>query len=168
MPLTPFHFGPALALVIPLRRRIHAPTLLVASVAVDLEPLLVILLNLNYPLHGFLHTFLLALPTGLALGVVMYYLEPMFAPLNKLLFLEPEEGVGFRSFLLAGALGTVSHVLLDAPLYDDIKPLYPLTVNPFYNPQLTLDVYVLCIMLGFLGLIEYLAAALYRGFSKKR
>jgi len=40
-----------------------------------------------------------------------------------------------RSFIVAGALGTGLHVLLDAPLYDDIKPLYPIATNPFYTPS---------------------------------
>ncbi|MEM0494133.1 MAG: hydrolase [Thermofilum sp.] len=159
MPFTPFHLGPALGLGVPLRKYIHLPTLLVASVVSDVEPFLVLLLDLSSPLHGLLHTFLLAVPAGFVLGVIMHLLEPVLAPLHKALLLEPKEGVGFRGFLLAGAIGAALHVLLDAPLYDDIMPFYPLTVNPLYNPSLSRVVYALCIGLGLLGLIEYVALA---------
>ncbi|MEM0024844.1 MAG: hydrolase [Thermofilaceae archaeon] len=159
MPFTPFHLGPVLGLGVPLRKYIHLPTLLVASVVNDVEPFLVLLLGLNSPLHGLLHTFLLAVPAGFVLGVIMLALEPALAPLLKALLLEPREGVGLRGFLLAGAIGAALHVLLDAPLYGDIRPFYPLIVNPLYNPSLTRGVYALCIGLGLLGLIEYVALA---------
>ncbi|NIR87405.1 hypothetical protein GWO13_07505 [Candidatus Bathyarchaeota archaeon] len=41
-----------------------------------------------------------------------------------------------RSFprIFAGALiGVYSHILLDAPLYTDIKPFWPLDLNPLYS-----------------------------------
>ena len=68
MSFTPFHLGPALGLGLPLRRYLHVPTFLAASVVVDVEPLLVLVLGLDYPLHGYLHTFLFASLTGLLLG----------------------------------------------------------------------------------------------------
>jgi len=37
---------------------IDLPTFLLASAVVDVEPFLVLYFNLQYPLHGFLHTFL--------------------------------------------------------------------------------------------------------------
>ncbi|MEM2274790.1 MAG: hypothetical protein QXD46_05430, partial [Thermofilum sp.] len=55
-------------------------------------PFFVLLLGLNSPLHGLLHTFLLAVPAGFVLGVIMRALEPALAPLHKALLLEPREG----------------------------------------------------------------------------
>ena len=89
MPFTPFHLGPALGLGLPLRKYIHAPTFIVANVAVDIEPFLVFLLRLNYPLHGYLHTFLSAFFFGLAIGFAMFYLEKFLHPLYKTLLLTP-------------------------------------------------------------------------------
>jgi len=54
MPFTLFHLGPGLLLL----TYVDFPTFLVASVIVDIEPFLVLTLDLNYPLHGFLHPFL--------------------------------------------------------------------------------------------------------------
>ena len=47
--------------------------------------------------------------------------------------------------MFAGVLGTLLHVLLDSPLYDDIRPFYPLTANPLYNPALSSEVYGVCL-----------------------
>ncbi|MCX8170580.1 MAG: hypothetical protein N3E47_01215 [Candidatus Bathyarchaeota archaeon] len=57
MPFTLFHLGPALGLGLPLRRRLHVPTLVLANVIVDLEPFFVLFLGLDYPLHGYFHIF---------------------------------------------------------------------------------------------------------------
>ena len=67
MPFTPFHLGPALGLGLPLRRYMHVPTFIVASVILDVEPFLVLQFGLNYPLHGYLHTFLASLFVGFLL-----------------------------------------------------------------------------------------------------
>ena len=37
-----------------------APTFILANVVLDIEPLLVLIMGLNYPLHGYLHTFIAA------------------------------------------------------------------------------------------------------------
>jgi len=72
---------------------------------------------------------------GLIFGCIMYLLDRFLRPLYKMLLLEENDSLGLRSFIFAGALGTGLHVLLDAPLYEDIKPLYPIAANPFYNPS---------------------------------
>jgi len=115
LPFTPLHLGPALALGLPLKRYIHVPTFVLASVLIDIEPLLVLVLDLDYPLHGYLHTLLFASLFGLALGYAMYMLERFFSPLYRALLLVPGNPMKIRSFVAAGASGAVIHVLLDAP-----------------------------------------------------
>jgi len=156
VPFTPFHLGPALGIGLPLRRRIHVPTFLVASVIVDAEPIAVILLGIDYPLHGYLHTFLGAVVVGLALGYAMYSLEGALGPAWRRLLLVHDEGLGPGAFAAAGVLGTALHVLLDSPLYSDIRPLLPLTTNPLYNPRLVGPVYGVCVATGAAGLAYYL------------
>ncbi len=162
MPFTPFHLGPALALGLPLRRYIHAPTFILANIIIDIEPYLVITLKLNYPLHGYLHTFLLAFIFGLVLGYVMYLLEKVFNPLYRVLLLVPKEPLGINSFIIAGFSGTLLHVLLDSPLYRDIRPLYPIDVNPLYNPNLTMTIYGICIFMGLFGILYYIYLLLFK------
>jgi len=145
-----------------LRRKLHVPTLLVASVAVDIEPLLVIVLRLDYPLHGYLHTFLAAVPYGFLLGWIMAGLEGVFGPLYRVLLLEGSAPAGRRPFLLAGVAGTVSHVLLDSPLYFDIRPFYPLGVNFLFEPSLTFEIYAFCAITFAIGGLLYLSLWVFR------
>ncbi len=156
MPFTPFHLGPALAIGLPLRRFIHVPTFIIANIVVDLEPLMVLALNLDYPLHGYLHTFIGAFAIGIALGYSMYMLERVFNPLWRKLLLVPSPSRDLKAFIVAGVSGTLLHVLMDSPLYHDIRPLYPISTNPFYNPELTTVIYGLCVFMGILGLLYYL------------
>ncbi|MCC6029559.1 MAG: metal-dependent hydrolase [Candidatus Korarchaeum sp.] len=128
------------------------PTLLVASVAPDIEPFLVILLGLDYPLHGYLHTFLAAIPYGVLIGYAMSLLERPLGPLYRSLLLE--DSVGESSFLLAGVIGTLSHVLLDSPLYGDIRPFYPIEENPLYDPSL--PIHEFCVLTLLIGALMYL------------
>jgi len=152
VPFTPFHLGPALGFGIPLRKYMHLPMFMVANVIVDVEPFFVLLLGLDYPLHGYLHTFILAFPVGLTLGYVMFLLERFFSPLYKKLPLGKDMTLNLRSFIVAGTIGTLLHVLLDSPLYSDIQPLYPLTINPLYDPSLSLELYAFCTLMGILGI----------------
>jgi len=155
LPFTPFHLGPALAIGLPIRKYIHAPTFIIANVIIDIEPLLVILLDLNYPLHGYLHTFIGAIIVGLSLGYIVYLLDAMFNNVWNKLLLTPGSSTCLRQFLIAGISGTALHVLLDAPLYYDIKPFYPLATNPIYYSESNSMIYITCIILGIIGLIYY-------------
>ncbi len=101
MPFTPFHFGPALFLGIPLRKYLHAPTFILANVILDVEPLLVLVMGLNYPLHGYFHTFITAIGVGVAFGFVMFLLEGAMHPLYSKLMLEPETRIKKSQFIIA-------------------------------------------------------------------
>lgn len=162
MPFTPFHLGPALGLGLPFRKYIHVPTFIVANVIVDVEPFLVLILGLRYPLHGYLHSFLLAFFVGLVLGYTMFLLEGVFHPIYKRLLLEPIDTVQLKSFMAAGVSGTMLHVLLDSPLYSDIHPFFPLTVNLLYNPTLSTSIYGFCGVMGIIGFIYYIVALVHR------
>jgi len=170
MPFTPFHLGPALGFGLPLRKYLHLPTFIVANVIVDVEPFLVLVLGLRYPLHGYLHTYVTAFFLGIVLGAAMLLLEPYFSPLYKLLLLEADNRLEWISFVLAGVIGIMLHVTLDSPLYSDIRPLYPLTANPFFRPDIESQVYSFCIWMGLIGILFYaglLIVSAYRKFRRK-
>ena len=166
MPFTPFHFGPALGFGLPLRKYIHAPTFILANVILDVEPFLVLFYGLRYPLHGYLHTFFLAFFVGLALGYTMFLLERFLHPLYKAFQVESDDRLNLKSFVVAGLLGTMVHVLLDSPLYNDIHPFYPLTINPLYNPALSLEIYSFCVWMGILGTIYYAASLAFLAYKR--
>ncbi|MEM2945614.1 MAG: hypothetical protein QXI87_04615 [Thermoproteota archaeon] len=167
MPLTPFHIGPALTLGYFLRKKLHLPTLIVASVIMDIEPLVVLVFSIpGYPLHGYLHTFLFAVLLGSALGLLFYFADGFLRKSFERLALTEGRGYGAWGYVAAGFLGWSIHILLDASLYGEIKPLFPLTVNPFYNPNLDLIIGHLCVLLLFSGSFLYLRN-LYRNLSSR-
>ncbi|MDI9619267.1 MAG: hydrolase [Candidatus Nezhaarchaeota archaeon] len=131
---------------------------------------MVLCFRLTYPLHGCLHTFLVAILVGLAFGCVMYLLERFLRSLYKAFLLETDKGLSVKSFAVAGFSGAGLHVLLDAPLYDDIAPFYPITANPLYNPSLMPEIYSLCAWMGVFGIMYYiglLGLALHRKLTKR-
>jgi len=155
MPFTLFHFGPALALGLPLRGYLHAPTFILASLIIDVEPFFVLFFGLRYPLHGLLHTFLLAFFLGLFIGYLMFLLEGSLSPVYRAFLLESDKKMSLKSFMIAGTTGILLHVLSDSPLYDDILPFYPLLINPLYNPALSPIIYDIFMWAWVLGIIYY-------------
>lgn len=168
MPFTLFHLGPALGFGLPFRTYFHAPTFLLANILVDVEPLLVLFLGLNYPLHGYLHTFIIAFFLGLALGVMAFLSRGIMRPFYGKFLLETKPDLKIKSFVVAGASGTMLHVLFDAPLYRDIKPFYPLVTNPLLGSVSSINVYSLSALIGVFGLAFYAAMLMSSRRSKSQ
>lgn len=138
-----------------LRERVNWPTFIVANLVVDVEPALVILLNAcSYPLHGYLHTFLAALPAGLTVGLVLFALDERLAPLYNSLALASNRSAA--GYVAGGVLGWCTHVAFDSPLYLDIQPFHPCRTNPLYRPESFALVSALCLLLALAGLLLYL------------
>jgi membrane-bound metal-dependent hydrolase YbcI (DUF457 family) len=118
---------------------------LVASVIVDVEPILVLLLNLDYPLHGFFHSFVGGTLVALLLSVVMSKIRDSLSPLMS--FFKLEEKSSFRNILLASLSGLYMHILLDSRIHMDIQPFYPLDFNPFLSGSTSavVGIYMLCL-----------------------
>ncbi len=165
MPFTPFHFGPALLIGMVLLSLVDISTLFIASVILDLEPLVVMLFNLPFPLHGILHTYLAAFIVAISLAIVLW---PFRGVLNAIVsgFGVQQEST-FRSLLLASLLGTFSHIFLDSFLYAEMNPFYPLLGNPYFNLIPSQVIYNLCIFSGFLGLLVYVVYLLNKYFKSK-
>ncbi|MCD6469806.1 hypothetical protein J7L29_03290 [Candidatus Bathyarchaeota archaeon] len=129
LPLTPFHLGPALFLGLALLRYLDFPTFLIANVIVDVEPLIIILLGLGYPLHGFLHSFIGGTLAAIALAMVMVRVRGRFNHILSIFKIEQESSAG--RILAASLLGVYIRILLDSRMHPDVKPFYPIPINPF-------------------------------------
>jgi membrane-bound metal-dependent hydrolase YbcI (DUF457 family) len=145
MPFTPYHLGPGLFIGLLFLAFIDFPTFLVASVIVDVEPFLVLAFNLNYPLHGFFHSFLGGTLVAVPLALVMYRIRDKFSPL--LSFFRLEQKISFKRVLVAALFGIYIHILLDSRGYTDIQPFYPSAYNPLLTTGVSagLDSYIFCI-----------------------
>jgi membrane-bound metal-dependent hydrolase YbcI (DUF457 family) len=131
MPFTPFHFGLHATIGLPLKKYIDVPVFVLASVAVDLEPLAVLVFGLNYPLHGYCHTFLFGALVGLGWGLAAYSARGVLAWALHAIGLDYVPSLGRA--LLSGILGVWLHILFDSPIYADIRPFYPSPSNPLYG-----------------------------------
>jgi H(+)-translocating pyrophosphatase len=110
-------------------RRSQLPTLLVASVIVDVRAALVVFGPLSGPTHGILTTFAGGTFVVLFLGGVVLALPPSIQRHGSQIRLADTVAPGP---IFAGAsLGVASHVVLDAMLYTDVQPFWPLGANPF-------------------------------------
>jgi membrane-bound metal-dependent hydrolase YbcI (DUF457 family) len=153
MPLTPFHIGPHSFVSLSWHRWLDVPIFVGVSVAIDIEPLLVTTFNLNYPLHGYFHTLLIGSLVGLSMAAVMYPLRHLAGKVMNL-FRLPYAPTLFK-MLVSGVLGAWLHILLDAPLYADIRPFYPWQANPLYKCISMPAVYWLCTACFVLAGIPY-------------
>jgi len=155
LPFTPYHFGPGLLIALLFLSFIDFPTFLIASVIVDIEPFLVLTFNLNYPLHGFLHSFLGGTIIALILAVIMTKIREYFTPIMS--FFKIEQKISFKKILFASLLGIYIHILLDSPIYTDIRPFFPLDFNPFYRTtSLSGLLQTICVWCFLAGIIVYI------------
>ena len=155
MPLSPFHLGPAILLGLIILRYVDLPTLIIANVIIDIEPMFILLFNLDFTHHQFLHTFLGGTLVVFTLTWIMKKVRIKFSPL--LSFFKIEQKASLKSILVAASSGIYMHILLDSRIYMDIRPFYPLEVNPFLNGILSsvIDVYMFCIWSFIGGIIVY-------------
>lgn len=157
MPFTPFHLGPGLLLGLLALRWLDLPTVLVASVLVDIRAALVFFDVLTGPLHGPFHTFLGATLLGVVLIAVSLPVRPTLDSVLAWFRLPQEPSV---TRIVAGAcVGVWLHIVLDAILYADMAPLAPLSGNPLLGLIGVTAVYIACLVAGVLGVGLYVLAA---------
>ena len=142
MPFTPFHFGPSSCGALLLRKYIDFPVFVLANVIVDVEPLLVMVFNFNYPLHGYCHTLFFGSLFGILVTPFFYLVRGGLKKAMTYLRLPYE--TNYRKVMISVILGIWLHVLLDAFLYPDIRPFFPLADNPLYGKLGYSKVYAMC------------------------
>lgn len=131
MPFTPYHLGPGSLIGLGMFKIFDFPALLIASVIIDIEPFSVLLFNLDYPLHGFFHSFLGGSMVAGFIAAAVYFLKNYIKKL--MIFFKLAQDSSFKKILWTSLFSVYFHILLDSPLYTDVKPFYPLMVNPFYG-----------------------------------
>ena len=80
------------------------------------------------PLHGPLHSFFGALVFGILTGGASYFVLTKVGiseTLNKTLSIN----ITLKKSIVSALLGTFSHIMLDAPLYNDMDPFLPFVLH---------------------------------------
>ncbi len=142
MPFTPFHFGPSALISLPLRKYIDVPVFVLANVAIDFEPLLVMVFDLKYRAHEHFHNLLFGALVGILWGVVAYFGRGILKKIMRMLKLPYT--TSFRKVLTSAVLGVWFHVIVDSIGYRDVKPFYPLDFNPMIGVMSRAMVYLVC------------------------
>jgi len=151
MPITPFHFGPGAAIHALAPRRVSFLAFCTSNVLIDVEPLY-FLLNQQWPVHRFLHTYIGASLVGLCtvlLFVGCRSLAMRFRLPNPFKW----QQLGLWPVVAGAFAGTYSHILLDSFMHSDIAPLAPFTkANPLLLAVSIDALHWLCFAAGALGL----------------
>lgn len=167
MPFTPFHWGPSSWLGLLFFRFINVGAFLAASVIVDIEPFCVLVFNLEYPLHSFLHSYLGSTIIATLFSLVYYRLRHQ---INKVLkFFRIAQDSSLPVIFFSCLLGVYFHIFLDSFLYTDIKPFFPLTMNPQYGLISSPLMYLFCstsFLIGGLFYVTMLSKGKWKNFFK--
>ncbi len=165
MPFTPFHLGPSLAAVVGIKRVFHIPAFLAGSILIDIEPLTIILLQLNQPLHGFFHTLLGGLLVSIPVSLLLFATRKPLARLLSALKLEQSQTF---SFILLGVFsGTSLHIFTDSIFHAEFMPFFPLTANPFYRLLTSGQIHVICLLSFVLAGIIYGVRLAVQNYRRK-
>ncbi len=153
MPFTPYHFGPALLAGVLLFPFFDFVAMMIASVILDIEPILVLFLGLGGPLHGISHTYLVATLVSVLVTGILWLLRGPIASIVSLLEVvqEPKK---IRIFV-ASLFGTYTHVFMDSFIYWEMNPFFPLLGNPFLGLIATGVIYQFCLYCGIFGVLLY-------------
>ena len=141
MPFTPYHFGPALVAKGLLKNRFCIIIFSLSQVIIDLESLIYLLQN-DWPVHRFLHTYIGA---TIAIMMSIFLAKPLLRMLKLI--------ATWKAILIAGIFGGYSHIILDSIMHRDIQPFSPfLESNGLLGILSISALHNLCIYSGILGL----------------
>lgn len=137
-----------------LYRYLDFPTVLLASLAVDVRALAVFLGVIEGPTHGLFHSFAGAtLLSFLLIGAVTVVRPGAEQAMNRYLNIgqSPTDG----SVVAAAFAGAFLHVIVDAFIYAEMSPLFPVSANPLFGLATPKQVYLFCIGSFSAGLLVY-------------
>ena len=151
MPFTPFHMGLGLFLKGTLPKHFSLTSFAVTQVIIDLESLYHLVRH-EAPVHRIMHTEPVATSIGLGVAVFLSVVQrPIARYLPELRVVRSE--VSMWPLLLGGALGGVSHPVLDGLMHSDIRPFLPLShLNPLLHAVPSSTLHVGCIIAGIAGI----------------
>ena len=96
----------------------------------------------DVPIHWICHTFLGSAVVGLIWALVAWPLRGVFRYTMQLLRLPYETRL--RRMLVGGVLGAWLHVFVDAFVYVEMNPFWPLRGNPLYRLLSRQTIWFLC------------------------
>lgn len=156
MPITPFHFGPGLAVKAIFPRSFSWSAFVASQVFIDCETLYYILTH-QYPLHREMHTFIGATAAGLTTGCLLAAVVRGVPRIEKWMngrARSIRSEISTRGLVIGGLLGGASHPLLDGMMHPDIRPFAPWTdLNPLLGVIGLGTLHLGCMIAGMIGVV---------------
>lgn len=150
MPFTPFHIGPA-TLIYSIFSKLDFIALLYGSTLIDIEPFLIMLLDLSHPLHGPIHSIV----GVLAITPLIYFVTLITSGIFQKIGI-PLRKTNQKVIVLSILVGGYSHIILDGFLYPEMNLAWPFSYwNPLFGAFSYGEVYGFCTMSFLAGLIFY-------------
>lgn len=132
MPITPFHFGPGVLFHAAAPRRVSFIAFVAANCITDVESIYNVL-NGNFPVHRFLHTFVGAAVSA-AMTIALFLFMRRLARSRPLPDLFGWQKLALSPVIVGALLGSYSHVVLDGIMHADMRPFAPWSdANPFLH-----------------------------------
>ena len=158
MPVTPFHFGPAAALKAVAPAHFSFTIFCYSQVITDLESGFYLLQG-EYPVHRFFHTYLGATLVGLVcaltgrpVGQFALRTWQAWSPTSFAGLFGRSVKISWLTAFVSAFIGTYSHVFLDSIMHQDMMPLSPFTsTNPMLHLVSLSLLHLLCLALGAVG-----------------
>jgi len=140
--------GPGIAIKAALQRRFSLMVFGWSQIAIDLQPLLVMLTGRG-ELHGLSHTLLGATLIALVCGLTGKHL----GELGLRILREPRHlPISWRVSFVSAFIGTYSHIAIDSIMHVDILPLFPLSGASPLHAMISIDtLHVLCVATALAG-----------------
>lgn len=160
MPNTILHFGINSDFAFLWRKHFDLPVLILINIFINFESYVTIILRSAYPQHGYLHTFLFGTILAIFTAILLYSLKNMLTKLMN--FLRFEYETSFKKMLISSIFGAWLHILLDAPVYAEMRPFFPFKANPLYGLVSIFAMNLICIIFFIPAIIMF-----YRNRIKK-
>ena len=120
----------------------------------DIHAVIIFFFGLSQPLHGPVHSFLIATILGVFTGFFVHFTQNFWNEFTK--YFKWEQKTTLLSKIFWAVLMCYSHLFLDAFLYPEMNFWWPfLNGNPFYDILSSSTVYLICTIGIILGVFEY-------------
>ena len=146
MPLTPFHWS-ILFIGFLFFNTFSIPALLLSSIVMDIEPFYYLFISPNPSgeLHGFFHTYIGATILAIVIAFVLIRWRKQVDRLLTMLRIDQKK-FSNKEIYISSFIGAYSHILFDSFMHVDVKPLWPITTNPFLGMISVGDIYFITTM----------------------
>ncbi len=122
MPFTPYHLGFGV-FTYSLIMFLDPVALLLGTILIDIEPFFILVLGLNLPLHGILHSFLGVIILIFPVSFISQFMHRFF--LGNFF----KRSYSWKISFFSSFIGLFSHLVFDSFLYPEIMFFYPFSTK---------------------------------------